>query len=80
MKFFKKMSKAEELNWKKAAGLGFYTYLILLFVNYTSGLISGVELIATPVVFWSGLIVAFCSQLVLNMKTNQQQEEKTREN
>lgn len=72
MKFFKKMTKTEELNWKRAAIFGFYTYLILLFVNYTSGLISGTELIATPIVFWGGLVVAFGSQFILNMKVKGQ--------
>lgn len=76
MKFFKKMSQAEEMNWKKAAIFGFYTYLILLFVNYTSSLISGTELIATPIVFWGGLVAAFGSQIILNVKLNKEHDEK----
>lgn len=80
MKFFKKMTETEELNWKRAAIFGFYTYLILLFVNYTSVLMSGSELITTPIVFWTGLVVTFGSQFILNMKVNKQQEGKIRGN
>ena len=35
MKFFKKMSTFEYSNWKKGAILGFFTYMLLLFINYT---------------------------------------------
>lgn len=43
MKFFKKMSKFEQSNWGSGAMLGFYTYMLLLFINYICGLISESE-------------------------------------
>lgn len=61
------MSKIEQMNWKKGAILGFYTYMILLFINYTCLVVSGVEPISTVMIFWTGLIIAFGYEFILNL-------------
>ncbi|MBM7666043.1 mannose/fructose/N-acetylgalactosamine-specific phosphotransferase system component IIC [Solibacillus kalamii] len=67
MKFFKRMSKFEQSNWKSGAILGFYTYTLLLLFNYIYGLISGSEPLTSGVIFWTGILVAFGYELVLNL-------------
>ena len=57
MKFFRGMSKIELINWKKGAILGFYIYMLLLFINYIYSLIYGTEPITSVVIFWTGF---FC--------------------
>lgn len=69
MKFFKKMSKYEQSNWRSGAVLGFYTYMLLLFINYICGLISESEPLTSGIIFWSGILVAFGYELVLNLKS-----------
>ena len=69
MKFFRNMSKIEKNNWKKGAILGFYTYMLLLFINYFSFLISGSEPFTSTVIFWAGLLVAFGYEFILNLKS-----------
>lgn len=68
MKFFKSMNKKESLNWKKAAILGFYTFLLLLTVNYIFYLRMDKDLISSRSIFWSGLVVAFGYDAFLNIK------------
>lgn len=68
MKFFKSMNKKESLNWKKAAILGFYTFLLLLTVNYIFYLRMDKDLISSRSIFWSGLVVAFGYDALLNIK------------
>ncbi|MEK4440769.1 MULTISPECIES: hypothetical protein [Niallia] len=65
--FFRKMSNSEEANWRKGAIAGFYVYLLLLFVNYTSSLFFQKEPFSTTVIFWSGLLVAFGLDFILNL-------------
>jgi len=65
MKFFRNMSKIEQVHWRKGAILGFYTYMFLLFIN----LLSGTEPIPSNVIFWSGLLAAFGYELILNLKS-----------
>lgn len=69
MKLFRSMSKIESINWRKGAILGFYTYMLLLFINYIYSLIYGTEPIASFVIFWIGLLVAFGYELILNLKS-----------
>ncbi len=69
MKFFRNMSKIEQINWRKGAILGFYTYMFLLFINYTYSLIAGTEPITSIVIFWTGLLVAFGYEFILNIKS-----------
>ena len=69
MKFFRGMSKIELINWKKGAILGFYIYMLLLFINYIYSLIYGTEPITSVVIFWTGLLVAFGYEFILNLKS-----------
>ena len=69
MKFFRKMSKLEHTNWSKGAILGFYTYMLLLFINYIYFLVSGKEPITSGVIFWAGLLVAFGYEIIINFKS-----------
>lgn len=69
MKFFRNMSKIEQIHWRKGAILGFYTYMFLLFINYTYSSLSGTEPIPTNVIFWSGLLAAFGYEFILNLKS-----------
>lgn len=68
MKFFKRMNKKEILNSKRAAILGFYTYMLISAINYFSYLLMGKDLISSPIVFWSGLLVSFGYGAFLNLK------------
>ena len=61
------MSKIESINWRKGAILGFYTYMLLLFINYIYFLIYGIEPIASHVIFWTGLLIAFGYEFILNL-------------
>ncbi|WP_347550036.1 hypothetical protein ABFG93_00495 [Pseudalkalibacillus hwajinpoensis] len=67
MSLFKSMTNRQMINWKKGAIVGFYTYLILLFVNYTHNLIFTDDFFSSAIIFWSGLIVAFGYEIVLNL-------------
>ena len=69
MNFFRKMAKNEQNNWRKGAILGFYTYMLLLFINYIYFLISGSEPFTSGVIFWTGLLIAFGYEFILNLKT-----------
>ncbi|MEK3763313.1 hypothetical protein [Solibacillus sp. FSL K6-4121] len=66
MKFFRKMAKGEQNNWRKGAILGFYTYMLLLFINYVSSLIFESEPLTSGIIFWTGLLVAFGYEFILN--------------
>ncbi|MEK4746635.1 hypothetical protein NST77_03700 [Niallia sp. FSL W8-0177] len=61
------MSNSEEANWRKGTIAGFYVYLLLLFVNYTSSLFFQKEPFSTTIIFWSGLLVAFGLDFILNL-------------
>ncbi|WP_286171010.1 hypothetical protein, partial [Bacillus sp. NTK071] len=61
------MTNRQVINWKKGAIIGFYTYLILLFINYTHNLIFTGDLFSSAIILWSGLIVAFGYEIVLNL-------------
>ncbi|MEZ7794147.1 hypothetical protein [Niallia circulans] len=65
--FFRKMSNSEEANWRKGTIAGFYVYLLLLFDNYTSSLFFQKEPFSTTIIFWSGLLVAFGLDFILNL-------------
>jgi hypothetical protein len=70
MKFFKNMSEAQSKNWNKSAVLGFYTYMVLLFIDQTYSLLFTSNLFSSSVIFWAGLIVAFGYQFILDRTTN----------
>jgi hypothetical protein len=67
--FFRKMSNSEAANWRKGAIAGFYIYLLLLFINCTSSLFFKKEPFSTTAIFWSGLLVAFGLDFILNLLT-----------
>lgn len=68
MKFFRNMSKIELINWRKGAIIGFYTYMLLLIINYIYYLIFRIEPFTSVVIFWTGLLVAFGCEFILNLK------------
>ncbi|WP_245807670.1 hypothetical protein [Halobacillus massiliensis] len=65
--FFKSMSKHQHINWKKGAIVGFYTYMLFLFVDYSFVLFTAAKLFTSGFLFWSGLIAAFGYSGVLNL-------------
>ncbi|WP_152670945.1 hypothetical protein [Guptibacillus hwajinpoensis] len=67
MSLFKSRTNRQMINWRKGAVAGFYTYLIVLFLNYTHNLIFTGDFFSSAIIFWSGLIVAFGYELVLNV-------------
>ncbi|ATP40491.1 hypothetical protein CSE16_10770 [Solibacillus sp. R5-41] len=69
MKFFRTTSKLEQNNWRKGAILGFYTYMLLLFVNYIYFFIYRSEPFTSVLIFWTGLLVAFGYEFILNLKS-----------
>ncbi|AXI09961.1 hypothetical protein CUC15_13960 [Oceanobacillus zhaokaii] len=69
MKLFKNMSQIESDNWNKSAVLGFYTYMLLLFIDQTYNLLFASNLFSSSVIFWAGLIVAFGTDFILNLTT-----------
>lgn len=69
MKFFKSMSEIEFKNWNKSAVLGFYTYMLLLFIDQTYNLLFESNLLSSFIIFWAGLIVTFGYHFILNLKT-----------
>ena len=68
MKFFKSMTKTESYNWNKGAILGFYIYMLLLFIDQTYSILFASNLLSSSVIFWTGLIVVFGYELILNLK------------
>ena len=69
MKFFKDASKREHQNWNKAVSAGFYILLLLLFVNTLIYSYSGAELVLSSSMFWTGIVVTFGYQFILNRKS-----------
>lgn len=69
MNFFRQMTKKEAINWRKGAILGFYTYMLLLFINYICSLTLGNEPLTSVFIFWMGLVVAFGYEFFLNVKS-----------
>ena len=68
MKFFRNMSEFERNNWRKGAILGFYTYMLLLFINYFYFLLSKSEPFPSGVIFWVGLLVAFGYEFIISLR------------
>lgn len=69
MKLFKDASKREHQNWNKAVSAGFYILLSLLFVNTIMYTYKGAELVSSFSIFWTGIIVTFGYQFILNRKS-----------
>ncbi|MHA2961965.1 hypothetical protein [Priestia megaterium] len=69
MKFFKDASKQEHQNWNKAVSEGFYILLLLLFVNTLMYAYNGAGLVSSFSMFWTGMIVTFGYQFILNKKS-----------
>ncbi|MEN3769032.1 hypothetical protein [Priestia megaterium] len=68
MKLFKDASKQEHQNWNKAVSAGFYILLFLLFVKLMHSY-NGAELVSSLSMFWTGIIVTFGYQFILNRKS-----------
>ncbi|MGE7879388.1 hypothetical protein [Peribacillus muralis] len=68
MKLFKDMSATESAHWKKGAILGFYTYMLLLFIDHMYYLYFEKELFSSNLIFWAGLIAAFGLQWILDLR------------
>lgn len=66
--FFKKMSDKETFNSKKGMIFGFYTYMLVLAVNYFYYLSTETSLFSPSLIFWSGLLACFLFELILNLK------------
>lgn len=69
MKFLKDASQREHQNWNKAVLAGFYILLLLLFVNTLMYSYNGAELVSSSSMFWTGIIVTFGYQFILNRKS-----------
>ncbi|RDW14960.1 hypothetical protein CWR45_19510 [Oceanobacillus chungangensis] len=69
MKLFKSMTETESDNWNKSAILGFYTYMLILFIDQTYNLLFSSNLLSSSVIFWTGLLVAFGFQFILKLGT-----------
>ncbi|WP_368895411.1 hypothetical protein [Priestia megaterium] len=69
MKFFKDASKREHQNWNKAVSAGFYILLFLLFVNIIMYSYNRAELMSSLSMFWTGIIVTFGYQFILNRRS-----------
>ena len=74
MKLFKKKDTVEHNNWKKGAILGFYTYMLLLFINYIFFLSGRNEPFTTSVIFWTGLLIALGFKFILNLKSKMKEK------
>ncbi|ARK23892.1 hypothetical protein SporoP37_03705 [Sporosarcina sp. P37] len=68
MKLFKRMNKIELLHSKRAALLGFFTYMLITAINYFSYLLINKDLFSPPIIFWSGIAVFFGYDTFLNLK------------
>ena len=68
MVFFKKMSDKESFNSKKGISFGFYTYMLVLAVNYFYYLSTESGLFSPSFIFWSGLLAFFLFEFILNLK------------
>ncbi len=55
--FFRRMNEKEKKNSTRAALVGFYTYMIVSFINFFFYLLVEKELFSSAIVFWSGLLV-----------------------
>lgn len=62
------MNEKESLNSKKGAILGFYTYMIISAINYFYYLFTNNGLFSPGLIFWSGLLVVFAYEFILNLK------------
>ncbi|AJI21009.1 hypothetical protein H8R29_05495 [Priestia megaterium] len=71
MKLFKDASKQKHQNWNKAVSAGFYILLFLLFVNIIMYSYNRAELMSSLSMFWTGIIVTFGYQFILNRKSEE---------
>ena len=69
MELFEDASKREHQNWNKAVSAGFYILLLLLFVNIIMYAYKGAELVSSSSMFWTGIVVTFGYQFILNRKS-----------
>lgn len=68
MMFFKRMNKQELATSKRAAEVGFITYMLVTAGNYFYYLFTEHTLLSPTLIFWSGLAVFFLYDMILNVK------------
>lgn len=78
--FFRSMNKKESQNWKKGVVLGFYTYMLMLSVNYFYYLSMEKDFFSSHLIFWGGLLVAFGYDAFLNLKDRRKSSYKSSSN
>lgn len=66
--FFRRMNEKQKKNSTKAALVGFYTYMIVSFINCFFYLLVEKELFSSLIVFWSGLLVYFGYSAYLDLR------------
>ncbi len=66
--FFRRMNEKEKKNSTRAALVGFYTYMIVSFINFFFYLLVEKELFSSVIVFWSGLLVYFGYSAYLDLR------------
>lgn len=62
------MTDKESNNWDKGCIVGFYVFLILLFIDHIYSYISNNGVFSNGVIFWVGLISVFAVGFILDMK------------
>ncbi|WP_113927594.1 hypothetical protein [Bacillus sp. P14.5] len=77
MKFFRDMTKAEKSHWNKGAVFGFYTYLVLLFIDHSHTLIFNRDLFSSFSIFWIGIAAAWSYSLILDKRRSKKNESGT---
>ncbi|WP_035186450.1 hypothetical protein [Alteribacter aurantiacus] len=63
--FFKQATNDEQRAWKEAAVIGFYVFLILLFIDSMYDITMGGSLLSSLTIFWAGLATSFLCQYVI---------------
>lgn len=62
--FFRPMTSQEKKGWNKGIYVGFYTYLIVLFINFSYETFASGSLFSAQILFWSGIAAAFITELI----------------
>ena len=75
--FFRDMSNKEKMNFRKGVILGFYIYMLLLFINYASLLFDRNEPFSSFFIFWAGLLAAFGYEFILNIRAKMATNKRT---
>jgi hypothetical protein len=77
MKFFRDMTQSEKNHWDKGAVFGFYTFLVLLFIDHFHTLIFDKDLLSSFAIFWIGIGAAWIYSLILDKRRSKNIESGT---